>query len=116
MNRPWFSGDSSSVNPNVSERRKSGGRLCYYRFLSGLSGFTGVIAHFSSGQRQSLFRLFQEMFHHWDNSILFRKQNEVAGIRDHGEFGVGDSLKGLDGVFNADKIVISDDNENRGFY
>mgnify|MGYP006974889872 CR=1 FL=1 len=37
-----------------------------------LPGFTGVIARFSGTQRDSLLRLFQEMFNDWDHSLLFR--------------------------------------------
>ena len=38
-----------------------------------LSGFTGVIASFSSCQGNAPLRLFQEMFSYWDHSLLFRK-------------------------------------------
>jgi len=46
-------------------------------------------------------------------TLLFRKQDEVAGGRDHGELGVGDELDGLNGVLKADKIIISEKDENR---
>ena len=36
----------------------------------------------------------------------------MAGRRDHSEFGVGDELDGLNGVLGADKIVISEKDEN----
>jgi hypothetical protein len=38
-----------------------------------LSGFAGVIASFSSCQRNALLRLFQAMFNYWNHSLLFRK-------------------------------------------
>jgi hypothetical protein len=41
--------------------------------VTALSGFTGVIASFSSCQRNALLRLFQEMFNYWDHPLLFRK-------------------------------------------
>ena len=55
------------------------------------------------------------MFNDRDHPLLFRKQGEVAGGRDHREFGVGDELDGLNGVLKADKIVISEKDENRRF-
>jgi hypothetical protein len=82
-----------------------------------LSGFTGVIARFSgcNRDRDCLLGLFQEIVDHWDHPPWFRKQGEVAGIRDHGELGVGDELEGLNGVYKTDKIVISQDDKNRRF-
>src|SRR5215469_1371155 len=53
------------------------------------------------------------MFDHLDRFLLFREQSEVAGIRDHGKFGVWDEPEGLKGVLKAHKIVISDGDENR---
>src|SRR5208283_5716184 len=79
------------------------------------SGFTGVIARFSGCNWDVLPGLFQEIFDHSDHLLLFRKQGEVAGVRDHGELGVGDELEGRNGVFQADKIVISQDDKNRRF-
>jgi hypothetical protein len=72
-----------------------------------LSGFTGVIAGFSSCHWDSLLRLFQKVFDQWDHPLLFRKQREVAGIRDYGKLGVGDELDSFNGVLKADKIAIS---------
>ena len=80
----------------------------------GLSGFTGVIASFSSCQR-NLFSGFSRKCLTIGITLLFRKQDEVAGGRDHGELGVGDELESLKGVFKADKIVISEGDENRRF-
>jgi len=68
-----------------------------------LSGFTGMIARFSGCNRDFLLELFQEIVDHWDHSPWFRKQGEVAGIRDHGEFGVGDELEGPNGMFRRTK-------------
>jgi hypothetical protein len=73
-----------------------------------LSGFTGVIARISGCKWDFLVRLFQEIFDHWDHPLLFPKQGEMAGIRDHGELGVGDELQGLKDMFKAHKIVISE--------
>jgi len=83
--------------------------------IAPLSRFTGVIARFSSCKWDFLLRRFQEIFDHWDHPLLFPKQGEVASIRDHRELGVGDELEGLKGVFKADKIVISEGDENRRF-
>ena len=88
-----------------------GARIILLLFDS--SGFVRVIAHFGSCNWDFLLGLFQEIPDHRDHSLLFRKQGEVAGIRDHGELGVGDELQGLNGVFNADKIVISQSDEKR---
>ena len=55
------------------------------------------------------------MFDDWDHPLLFGKQDEVAGIRDHSKLGVGDELEALNGVLSPDKIVISDDDEKRRF-
>ena len=71
------------------------------------SGFVRVIAHSGSCNWDFLLGLFQEILDHWDHPLWFRKQGEVAGIRNYGELGVGDELQGLNGVLNADKIVIS---------
>jgi hypothetical protein len=43
-----------------------------------------------------------------DHPVLFPKEDEVAGIWDHGKLGVGDAFEGLNGVVKADKIVISE--------
>ena len=48
------------------------------------------------------------MFDDWNHPLRLRKQGEVAGGRNHGEFGVGDELDDLNGVLQADKIVISE--------
>jgi hypothetical protein len=46
---------------------------------------------------------------------LFRKQDEVTGIRDYGELGVGNEPKGLQCVFRTDKIMISHGDQNWRF-
>src|SRR6516162_8943938 len=53
--------------------------------FSVLSGFTGVKAHFGGCNWGGLRGFFQEMLDHSDHPVRFRKQREVAGIRDHGE-------------------------------
>src|SRR5580704_10638373 len=83
--------------------------------LPPLSGFTGVIAGFSRCQRNALLGLLEEMLNDWDHPLLFRKQDEVAGGRDHRKLGVGDALGGLNGVLKAYKIGISEKDENRRF-
>ena len=65
-----------------------------------------MIAHFSVCQRVSLCRLSQEIFDHRDHPLGFRKKDEVAGIRDHGEFSVKDSLRGVGGVLDADTVTL----------
>ena len=40
----------------------------------------------------------------------------MTGIRNHGKLGVRDDLKGFEGVLKTDKIVISENDENRRFY
>jgi hypothetical protein len=47
------------------------------------------------------------MFDHWDHPLWFGKQNEVAGVGDHSELGIGDNLECLKRVFNLNKIRIS---------
>jgi hypothetical protein len=54
------------------------------------------------------------MFNDWYHSLLFRIQNEVTSGRNHGEFGGRNDLEGFNGVLNADKIVISDNDEKVG--
>jgi len=39
----------------------------------------------------------------------------VAGGRDHSELGVGDELNGVNGVFKADKIAVSQNDEKGRF-
>src|SRR5690348_2346727 len=82
--------------------------LTHFFSFGVLSGFTRLIASFSRCQWNALFRLLQEMFNDWDHSLRFRKQGEVAGGRDYGELGGRDELDSLNGVLNADKIVISE--------
>jgi hypothetical protein len=36
----------------------------------------------------------------------------LARIRDHGEFSMGDALESLNGMFKADKIVVTQNDEN----
>jgi len=36
----------------------------------------------------------------------------MSGIRDHSELGIGNELESLKGVFKANKIVISDGDDN----
>ena len=55
------------------------------------------------------------MLNYWDHSLLFRKHGEVAGIGDHGKLGVGNELEGLNSMLKGDKIVISENDENRYF-
>jgi hypothetical protein len=72
------------------------------------SGFTGVIACFSGSNWDFLRRLLQEMLDHMDDPVWFRMQDEVAGIRDHGELCIGNEPKRLNRMLKANKIVISD--------
>jgi hypothetical protein len=51
------------------------------------------------------------MLDHGDHPLLFREQGEVAGIRDHREFGVGDAPEGFQRVLKPDKIVITESND-----
>lgn len=55
------------------------------------------------------------MFDYRDYPLRLRKKGEVAGIRNHGKLGVGDELDGLNGALKAEKIVISEKDENRRF-
>ena len=78
----------------------------------GASGFTGLIARGSGCQRDSLLRFFQKMFDDWDHFLWFGRQRVVAGVRDHGELGIRDEPEARNGVLHADKVVISDGDEN----
>lgn len=55
------------------------------------------------------------MFDYRDHPLWFRKQSEVTSVRYYSEFGMRNVFEGLNSVFKADKIVISEDDENRHF-
>src|SRR5512143_372849 len=78
-----------------------------------LSRFPGVVAHLSGSHRDSRVRLFHEMCDHRDYSLRFRIHGQMAGVRNHRELAVRDASEGLDGVLEADEIVISERDENR---
>ncbi len=99
----------------VSEQSGVTAPLSSYFFFLILFGLTRAITGFSGRNRDFLLGLFQEMFDHWDHPLWFGKQGEVTGIRDHREFSVGDELKGINCVFKADKIVISQDDKKGRF-
>lgn len=74
-----------------------------------------MIAVSGGCQGESLLGRFEEVLDDGNYPFGFRKWGEVAGIRDHRKFSVGDEPKALDGMLHADKIVISNKNEKRHF-